>query len=205
MKLFIFLHSEMAGNLLKTGIIPSDLPLHPFFVHFPIVLTFLISILSLIVLIYMKRSTKEKIFPFWNIVISLNVVLVIFTYFALFTGDIEHEILEHSPFLKQAIEQHETFAESFFILTIFILAISVMGHEKFSFFKIMRILTVFVYLIVAVPLVLFTSHLGGKIVYELDAPYFRKMMVKELMNSQQKEMQEEKHEHFHKHEEIKKE
>ncbi len=195
MKLVIFLHSESASKLLKTGTIPSDLPLHPFFVHFPIVLTLFISIISLIILIYLRKSQKENVFPFWNVVIILNLLLVFFTYFALFTGDLEHEILEHSPYLKQAIEQHETFAESFFVLTIFILAISVLGHEKFSFYKIMRIMTVVVNLIIAIPLVLYTSHLGGRIVYELDAPYFRKIIVNEIKNPQQDHSHKENHHH----------
>lgn len=195
MKLMILLHSEAASNLLKTGTIPSDLPLHPFFVHFPIVLTLFISILSLIIIIYLRKSQKENVFPLWNVIIILNLLLVFFTYFALFTGDLEHEILQHSPYLKQAIEQHETFAESFFVLTIFILAISVLGHEKFSFYKVMRIVTVIVNFVIAIPLLLFTSHLGGKIVYELDAPYFRKVIINEIKNPQGEHSQKEDHNH----------
>lgn len=173
---FIFLHSETNTHLLLKNL-PSDLPFHPIFVHFPIVLTILIPILAILVLIKFRNDPHTHFY--WNFIIILNFILVIFSYFALFTGDIEHELLEHSPFLKQAIEQHETIAESYFVITIFLLAISFLGHNKFSFYKIMRILTIIIYFLVAIPLVLFTANLGGKIVYELDAPFFRKKLIQE--------------------------
>ncbi|GIW23631.1 MAG: hypothetical protein KatS3mg068_2638 [Candidatus Sericytochromatia bacterium] len=131
----------------------------------------------------------------------MNVILVICSYFALFTGDIEHELLEKSPFLKQTIEQHETFAESFFIITIFILAISFLGHVKFSFYKMMRILTLIIYFFIAIPIVIYTAHLGGKIVYELDAPFFRKQLIKAFKETQKEEQnsfeEKENEEHSH--------
>jgi hypothetical protein len=48
----------------------------------------------------------------------------------------------------------------------------------------MRILTLIVYFFIAIPIVIYTAHLGGKIVYELDAPYFRKVIIKEYQEQQ---------------------
>jgi uncharacterized membrane protein len=178
---FILLHIKESADTLMLKNIPSDLPFHPLFVHAPIVLTFLIPIIALLLMIKFRNNQE---FNYWNFILILNILLVVSTYFALFTGDIEHELLEHSPYLKQAIEQHEKFAESFFVLSIFILAISFLGHTKFSFYKIMRILTLIVYFFIAIPIVIYIAHLGGKIVYELDAPYFRKVIIKEYQEQQ---------------------
>jgi uncharacterized membrane protein len=178
---FILLHIEESADTLMLKNIPSDLPFHPLFVHAPIILTFLIPIIALLLMIKFRNNQE---FNYWNFILILNIFLVVSTYFALFTGDIEYELLQHSPYLKQAIEQHEKFAESFFVLSIFILAISFLGHTKFSFYKIMRILTLVVYFFIAIPIVIYTAHLGGKIVYELDAPYFRKVIIKEYQEQQ---------------------
>lgn len=184
---FIILHSET----IKINTIPSESPFHPFFVHFPIVMTILIPFISLGVLFIIKKyQTEEKKIPLWNLIIILNLVNLILAYFALFSGDIEHELLEHSPFLKQSIEQHETIAEFFFITLIITLVFSFLAHNRFSFYKIFRILVFISYFFINIPLVLWTGYLGGKIVYEFDAPFFRKEISKEIKKQSIKEKEE---------------
>lgn len=186
MKLYFFLIFHSSGMKLST--VPAESPFHPFFVHFPIALTILIPFITIGILLLIKKfafGEKEK--PLWSIIIFLNVLNLIFSYLALFSGDIEHELLENSPFLKQSIEQHETIAESFFVSLIFTVILSFLSYKKFSFYKFSRILLFIMYFFVNIPLVLWTGYLGGKIVYVMDAPYFRKALIKEY-----KEQKEEK-------------
>lgn len=174
---FIVLHSET----IKINTLPSESPFHPVLVHFPIALTILIPFLTLGVLFLIKKyQIEEKKIPLWNLIIFLNLVNLVFTYFALFSGDIEHELLQHSPFIKQSIEQHERIAENFFISLIVTLVFSFLAHHKFPFYKIFRILVFISYFFINIPLVLWTGYLGGKIVYEFDAPFFRKEISKEI-------------------------
>ncbi len=184
MKFFYFIQLHSSGIQLNT--IPSEFPIHPFLVHFPIVLTLLIPFISIGVLFLIKKfQLQENEKSLWSVIIILNILNLFFSYLALFSGDIEHELLEHSPFLKQSIEQHETIAESFFISLIVTLVLSVLSLNKFSFYKIARIFLFIVYFFVNVPLVLWTGYLGGKIVYEMDAPFFRKQLIKEFSEHKQ--------------------
>ncbi|MCS7204905.1 MAG: hypothetical protein NZ853_04350 [Leptospiraceae bacterium] len=210
--LFIFLQAQEAYIKLKN--IPSDTPFHPVIVHFPIVLTLLLPFFILAILILVKKNVfGDKSQLLWNFIIILQVINLIFLYFSLYSGDIENELLQHSPYLKQTIEQHEVFAESLFVFSIFLLAIIFLGHSKIGFHFLMRILSL-VMSFIAVGLVLITGYLGGKIVYELDAPYFRKVLIEEYhsqfkTNESTKEKQEniphkedshDKHEKHEKHE-----
>ncbi|MFN3604089.1 MAG: DUF2231 domain-containing protein [Leptonema sp. (in: bacteria)] len=179
---FILLHSSG----IKLNNVPPESPLHPFIVHFPIVLTILIPFLTIGILYFIKKyQLQEKESPIWSIILILNILNLIFSYMALFSGDVEHELLQHSPFLKQSIEQHETIAENFFISLIATLVFSFLSMKKFSFYKIMRVFLFITYFFVNIPLVLWTGYLGGKVVYEMDAPFFRKELIKEYKNSNQ--------------------
>lgn len=165
--------------------IPSEIPSHPFFVHFPVVFTLLLPFLIAFVLYAQKKEFfGEKSHTLWFSVVFVQILNIIFSYFSLYSGDIEYELLQHSPYLKQTIEQHKRFAESFFVFSIFLLAITALGLQNFSFHRLFRILSIPLS-VVAIVLVFITGNLGGKITYKLDAPYYRHVLIEEYNKSKE--------------------
>ncbi len=99
-----------------------NLPLHPFIVHFPVALAFILPVLALVVAVMIK---KRK-FPMesWFLIIGLQVLVTGFGYIALETGETEE--VEVSKVLdKSLINKHEEAAEIFVGSTVIILALSV--------------------------------------------------------------------------------
>ena len=98
--------------------IPS--PLHPAVVHFPIVLAVLLPLVSVVVLILIRKGITAR--PAWSVVVALAGVLVLSSWLAVTTGEEEEEAVE-AVVSEQPIHDHEEAAEAFFLLSGLVLAI----------------------------------------------------------------------------------
>jgi len=138
-----------------------DLDLHPQIVHFPIVLIIVSFFLHLIQVIWKKNETSFLGFSF-------AAAGLIFGFITAITGEKAEETAEAIGISKfhNAIENHENFAN----LTIWLLLPLVIG---WAFFLIKKgknraiDLLILVLLLFLASTVIYTGHLGGKLVYEL--------------------------------------
>lgn len=138
------------------------LPLHPFMAHIPLVLAlFLPVVLFTSVVFIMKKNVNPRI---WLIPVAVQVLVVVFSYIALETGEAQEDaVLEFvaRPFLQQ----HENFAEIFSGLGVILLGLMVVVlFVAENLAKNLRLVTS---LLSFIPLAagLYAGRLGGAIAY----------------------------------------
>ncbi|MCB1169974.1 MAG: hypothetical protein KDK25_06545 [Leptospiraceae bacterium] len=147
------------------GIIPvisMDLPLHPVLVHFPIALTiFLLFVYPALVLWMGKSEQRQKA---WVVGATLGLLLILFSYGALFTGEQDEEIVE-KVLSHELIHEHEEAAELFFYFSWLPFLVSLAGLRPWKGRFAARWLTVLLQAVL-VFFMLDAAHKGGELVYE---------------------------------------
>jgi uncharacterized membrane protein len=143
-----------------------QLPFHPFIIHFPLALTFIMPVL-VIVFAYMIKVNKMAP-KAWLIIIGLQLAVVVTGYISLETGETEEERVE-KVVSKELIHEHEESAEIFVgaaVIT-FVLSISAffLPREMGYFLK----LGIALLGIASCYLAYRTGHLGGELVYRYGA------------------------------------
>jgi uncharacterized membrane protein len=98
------------------------LPIHPFIVHWPLALAFLMPLLSFVFALGIKKQwIKPK---FWLVIIILQATVVGSGYLAMETGEDEEEKVE-KMIDKKAIHEHEERAEVFIALSVVSLVLTI--------------------------------------------------------------------------------
>ncbi len=90
----------------------SQLPLHPAIVHFPIVLSFLVPVVAVVVAwaIFTGRLQQRS----WLIPVSLQVAVFLSAWLAVQLGEEDEELVE-AIVTEQALEEHEELGEAFLV------------------------------------------------------------------------------------------
>lgn len=156
-------------------------PYHPSLVHFPVAMAFLIPVISGFIIIYTGK--KASLQPLLAIIPISQFFLVIATYAAMFTGDldrstIESLIVDQNPVptrqtvrLMSIFDAHENAARLFFLSTIAGTVLSYIGIKRMGPIRaksaknrgLLYISVIFQFLILI--LCLRTANLGGELVY----------------------------------------
>lgn len=143
----------------------DSLPLHPMFVHFPIVLTFVV-VIYFIITQFFKSHFK------WSYVFILSAALFVSSLVAAKLGEEDEELVEHSGHY-QSLEQHEDLGEVIPWIASTLVLISIGGLIKPN----MLLLKVLFLGAAAVQMgfIIYVSHLGAKLVYEEGAAQVYKL------------------------------
>ncbi len=160
------------------------LPLHPNLVHFPVALLISAGLFAILANI-VKR--KKEIFIevlFWNLALGSGAAII-----AVLSGLLEKKSLVHNQAIHEIMELHELLG---FILCGVFISLTVWLILRKSAIKTGEFRLFTLILIVGSGLLGFSSHLGGKMVYEHGAGI---IPMKEIINNQVHE-----HEHQNGHE-----
>lgn len=134
-------------------------------VHFPMALAILQPLLILALIIGIKKEVFTR--KSWWIAIGAQVILVLTTFVALQTGEIDEEIVE-SIVDESLIESHEDIAKLFFIFSIVTLVSVILPaflSDKMLGLGIVTLVLALVVLGVGIQV----GKLGGELVYEHNA------------------------------------
>lgn len=137
-------------------------PLHPFMVHFPMALSFLMPFLVLVFAVLIKKRKMDS--KAWIIIIGLQLMTTVTGYIALETGeDEEHKVAKVVS--KSLIHEHEEAAEIFVSSTVMalVLGIAVFFVKEELQFKIQLIITLLSF--GSTFLAYRTGFMGGELVY----------------------------------------
>lgn len=143
-----------------------QLPVHPFIIHFPVAMTFILPVLVL-VFAYMIRANKMTP-KGWLIIVGLQFAVVVTGYISLETGETEEDRVE-KVVSKKLIHEHEEAAEIFVGATVILFVLSVAAffiRKEMSFFLKLGMALLG---IVTCYLAYRTGHLGGELVYRYGA------------------------------------
>lgn len=105
-----------------SALIPS--PLHPAIVHMPIALMVLVPVFAVGALIAIRRGTAP--FRSWGITTALMAALTVSAFVAKQTGESQEDTVEQIVG-DAPLHQHEEAADTFFVLSIVVLGIGVVG------------------------------------------------------------------------------
>lgn len=139
----------------------AGIPLHPFVVHFPIVLAFLLPISTLVALWVIRKGTTSR--RVWAVPFALAGALSLSTFAATRTGEQEEDRVE-VVVAESAIHQHEESGERFLTLSGVLLVIAAIGLARGTIGQAARLVTTVgaIGLVVAAAQ---TGHSGGLLVY----------------------------------------
>ena len=151
--------------------------LHPFFVHFPIALGFLVPILIIWALIQFRKNDATAN-PLWITVVIPLTIMAGFTILAIAAGDNAHEVLEKYMDDKP-IKAHEEIADVYAML-VYMTA----GLSYFVFiFKAQRrfifMITVLGLSIGTFGLGMLTGKTGGEVVHKYESPQYMNKAIHE--------------------------
>jgi uncharacterized membrane protein len=140
-------------------------PLHPAIVHFPIVLAFLLPLVSLGALWAIRRGTGFR--RAWLVPVALSAALALSSWVAVETGETEEDRVERVV-PDQALDAHEDAAELFLTMSGVLLAVAGFGLVGGVIGRSARVVATIgaAALVVAVARV---GHTGGKLVYQYNA------------------------------------
>jgi len=139
-----------------------QVPLHPIIVHFPIALTFIVSLLILVFAFMIK--TNKMSHKTWLIIIGLQIATTATGYMALETGEDEEHSVE-KVLDKKLIHEHEEAAEIFVGSTVIALVLSIAAFFLKSQIQFLAQLVVCLVSLVSCYLVYNTGSSGGELVY----------------------------------------
>ena len=140
-----------------------QVPVHPLIVHFPMVLTFILPVL-IVILAYMIKVNKMTP-KGWLIIIGMQLAVVISGYISLETGETEEHRVE-KVVSKKLIHEHEEAAEIFVGVSVvaLVLSIGTFFLRKELGFRVQMIVALIT--VVAGYLAYRTGLLGGELVYK---------------------------------------
>ena len=172
--------------------------LHPFFIHFPMALGFLVPMLVIWALVQFKKN-EASANVLWTTVVVPFVIMAVFTVLAVITGESSHEVLE-KYMDEKPIEAHEELAEVYAGLLYATAGLSLFiylfkGQRRFYFMAGILALS-----IVLAGMGAATGKKGGEIVHKYDSPQYMNKALKDGA-SEKPAGQEQKKEHEHEHEE----
>ncbi|MEL6626058.1 MAG: DUF2231 domain-containing protein [Bacteroidota bacterium] len=157
-----------------------DLPLHPFFVHFPVALL-LVSGLAYITAIFQERAFYQRAG------FLLHVAGILGSIAAIFTGRGAEAEIVHTEAIHQLVELHEKLAYVMVWVLIMLLLWQYLRGAKQTKMEMGIFALVFV---ANMGLMLFSSHLGGEMVYKEGAGIYP---MEPALKAQFQQEQEEKY------------
>ncbi len=103
----------------------NGVPLHPFFVHFPIALSFILPLFGFLLLFFVWKEWGGR--KIWIFIILLQLLATGGGLAARSTGHAEEEKVEKILANEDALHKHEEMADSFVIASVISLIISLVG------------------------------------------------------------------------------
>ncbi|HXH31092.1 MAG TPA: DUF2231 domain-containing protein [Bacteriovoracaceae bacterium] len=138
-------------------------PLHPYIVHLPVALSYLIPIL---IIVFAQMIKKNKMAPAaWLVIIGIQLVITVTGYVALETGETE-ELAVDKLVSKKLIHEHEEASEIFVGSTVLALVVSIAAFFIRKEFQFYIKLAVGVISLGSVFLAYSTGKLGVELVYK---------------------------------------
>ena len=141
----------------------SDIPLHPFIVHFPMVLAFFLPLAALASLVAGLRSGKGR--KYWGGVILINALLLGSSFLAVHSGERDEEKVEEVLASKIPLEIHANKAEFFLEMTGVALIVSALGLAPGAIGLSGRIMGGLASLLILF-LGIQVGHTGGQLIYK---------------------------------------
>ncbi len=138
------------------------MPLHPVVVHFPIVLSVIVLVLSLIFIISFYRYGFRR--SFWIILVSMQFGMLASSVVSVKLGEKDEERVENSA-NESVLHDHEEWGEKIPIVAFVAMVLSLLPF----FLKKRSILLVSLYCLLACVQLAFVfkaGHTGGRLVYE---------------------------------------
>jgi len=137
----------------------SSLPLHPFVVHFPIVLAVLVPIVAFGAAFFLFKEKGWK--RVWMIPVSLQVAVLILSFVAVQLGEADEERVE-AVVAEQVLEEHEEWGERFLVFSGGLTLLMLLPLFLKTRFLPLLVATIS---LVGTGLVLKVGHSGGELVY----------------------------------------
>lgn len=140
-------------------------PLHPAIVHFPIVLAFLLPLVSLGTLWVIRRGAGFR--RAWLVPLALSAALALSSWVAVETGGAQEDRVERVV-PDQALDAHEDAAEAFLTMSLVLLGVAGVGLAGGVIGRSARVVATIgsAALVVSVA---YVGHTGGRLVYQYDA------------------------------------
>jgi uncharacterized membrane protein len=143
-----------------------QLPFHPFIVHFPVALTFILPILVVVFAFMIKFNKMTP--KGWSVIIGLQLAVVVTGYISLETGETEEDRVE-KVVSKKIIHEHEEAAEIFVGVSVILFVLSVAAFFIRKEISFLLKIGIAVLGILSCYLAYRTGHLGGELVYRYGA------------------------------------
>ncbi len=143
------------------------LPFHPMIVHFPIALSVILPLLTLIFAFLIK--TRKMNTGVWAIIIGLHLFTVATGYIALESGETEEETVQRVV-AKEEIAKHEKYAEIFVGITVVATVFSIVAFFVTANIQFYVQLANVIILLVGAFYAFETGEHGGDLVYRYGAP-----------------------------------